>query len=99
MKTTLDQLRCLIKEAYAEAVANTQMAPPTPASLGKADHPALQDRGAVNTKVNQVVRLFSRRGHQVDVAALKRFVAGLDPHDQLVMTADEVATAFLDTLS
>ena len=92
MKIKLSQLRRLVREAIHDTMmAYTEPVPSTPASIQNGQHPAMQQRSQVDNKVNQVVKLLTKQGRHVDANQIKQFVTQLDPQEQLVMTAEQIA--------
>ena len=95
MKLTLKRLRAIIREAVADTMmAHTEAPPPSVRQQAQGDHPALRDTS--NTKANQVAKIVnSKLGNTGSTQRVQQYVASMDPQERLVMTADQIAQAFL----
>lgn len=97
MKIRLSKLRALIREAIADTVmAPTEAPPPSTQQLQKADHQSLRANAPGASKANQVAKIVNQQmGNTTMTQAVQKYVASLDPQDQLVMTAEQIAQQFL----
>jgi hypothetical protein len=96
MKITLGRLRRLVREAARDTVmAPTEPVEASPEAVRTASHPSLRAPSPADAKVNQVSKLLQAKGHHANVQDLKKFVSGLDPKRALVLTPEDIASAFL----
>ena len=97
MKIRLSKLRALIKEAIADTMmAPTEAPPPSAQQLQSADHQSLRANAPGTSKANQVAKIVNQKmGNTTMTQAVQKYVASLDPQDQLVMPAEQIAQLFL----
>jgi hypothetical protein len=95
MKVSVKRLRKMIQEAIADTMmAYTEAPPPSQQQKAQGDHPALRDQS--NNKSNQVARIVNQKlGNTSKTQQVQQYVAAMDPQERLVMTAEQIAQAFL----
>jgi len=95
MKLTVKRLRAIIKEAVADTMmAHTEAPPPSARQQAMGDHPALRDTS--NNKANAVAKLVNQMlGNTNSTQHVQQYVAAMDPQERLVMTAEQIAQAFI----
>lgn len=101
MKIKISQLRSLIREVVADTMlAPTEAPPVSQQQLQNANHQAMGPRTQSTTKANMVAKIVNQRaGDTTKTQAVQKYVASLDPQDQLVKTAEQIAQEFLISLS
>lgn len=95
MKLTVKRLRAIIREAVADTMmAHTEAPPPSARQQVMGDHPALRDTS--NNKANAVAKLVNQMtGNTNFTQQVQQYVAAMDPQERFVMTAEQIAQAFL----
>ena len=101
MKISLSELRALIKEAIADTMmAPTEAPPASQAQIKGANHPAIRSNTPASTKANQVAKIVNQRTGDTSLTqSVQKYVSSLDPQDQLVKTAEQIAQEFLISMN
>ena len=75
-------------------MAHTEAPPPSAHQQIMGDHPALRDTS--NNKANAVAKLVNQMtGNTNFTQQVQQYVAAMDPQERFVMTAEQIAQAFL----
>lgn len=100
MKIRLGALRRIIREeAHDTVMTPTQSVPASPESMKDASHPALKNHDPVASKANQVVKVIQSHGQRADVRDVQKFISSLSPQRALVISAEDMARAFMKKTS
>lgn len=87
----------MIREAVADTLlAHTEAPPPSIKQQTQGDHPALSAGNPAVNKANQVAKIINQKtGDTSKTQQVQQYVATMDPQERLVMTAEQIAQAFL----